>query len=75
MVRPAIDRTGHAFHRRKIIVHGAYHSSEPSSGMTAFIAVIATSIMESSGSNTVRCCTISPGQRSARESKLSERPA
>ena len=75
VVRPAIDRTGHAFHRRKIIVHGAYHSSEPSSGMTAFIAVIATSIMESSGSNTVRCCTISPGQRSARESKLSERPA
>ena len=43
--------------------------------MTAFIAVIATSIMESSGSNTVRCYTISPGQRSARESKLSERPA
>jgi len=41
-------------HRR---VHGSppYHSSEPSSGMTSFMAVIATSIIESSGSNTVRC--------------------
>ena len=41
-------------HRR---VHGSppYHSSEPSSGMTSFMAGIATSIIGSSGSNTVRC--------------------
>ena len=63
-----------AVHRR---VHGfpPYHSSEPSSGMTSFMAVIATSIIESSGSNTVRCWIMRPGQRSAREMTLSERPA
>ena len=49
--------------------------SEPSSGMTASIAVMATSIIESSGSNTVRCWIISPGQRSARDTTLSDRPA
>ena len=52
-----------------------YQLSDPSSGMTAFMPVIATSIMESSGSNTVRCWIIRPGQRSAREMTLSERPA
>ena len=32
-----------------------YQLSEPSSGITAFMPVMATSIIESSGSNTVRC--------------------
>ena len=54
---------------------GYYQLSELSSGITAFMPVMATSIIESSGSNTVRCWIISPGQRSARDTMLSERPA
>ena len=54
---------------------GFYQLSDPSSGMTAFMPVMATSIISSSGSNTVKRWIISPGARSVRETMPSDRPA
>ena len=52
-----------------------YHlPSSGSSGSTGVTAAMATSIMLSSGSNTVRCCTQMPGWRMMRVAMLSERP-
>ena len=52
-----------------------YHlPSSGSSGRTGVTAAMATSIMLSSGSNTVRCCTQMPGCRMMRVAMLSDRP-
>ena len=52
-----------------------YHlPSSGSSGSTGVTAAMATSIMLSSGSNTVRCCTQMPGWRMIRVAMLSDRP-
>ena len=52
-----------------------YHlPSSGFSGRTGVTAAMATSIMLSSGSNTVRCCTQIPGCRMIRVAMLSERP-
>ena len=48
--------------------------SSGSSGSTGVTAAMATSIMLSSGSNTVRCCTQMPGCRMMRVARLSDRP-
>ena len=48
--------------------------SSGSSGSTGVTAAMATSIMLSSGSNTVRCCTQIPGCRMMRVARLSDRP-
>ena len=48
--------------------------SSPFSGMTAFIASIATSIMLSSGSLVVMCCIHMPGAEMIRVARLSYRP-
>ena len=53
----------------------AYHlPSSGSSGRTGVTAAMATSIIRSSGSKTVRCCTQMPGCRMIRVARLSDRP-
>ena len=53
----------------------AYHlPSSGFSGSTGVMAAMATSIMLSSGSKTVRCCTQMPGCRIMRVAMLSDRP-
>ena len=62
----------HRFPRRQTCT---YHlPSSGSSGSTGVTAAMATSIMLSSGSNTVRCCTQMPGCRMMRVAMLSDRP-
>ena len=56
---------------------GAFRYHLPSSGFsgrTGVTAAMATSIMLSSGSKTVRCCTQMPGWRMIRVAMLSDRP-
>ena len=65
----------HLFHRRPGQHPFLYHlPSSGFSGSTGVTAAIATSIMLSSGSNTVRCCTQMPGWRMMRVARLSDRP-
>ena len=53
----------------------AYHlPSSGFSGSTGVMAAMATSIILSSGSKTVRCCTQMPGCRMMRVAMLSDRP-